>query len=689
MLCVYGSPLYQWDINRQLKIDSVDIHSDFKIHCCHKEDSSALVVEPIFDGDSILVNIPNILLQRSGFLRVYVVIEGDTVFDASFYVMARPKPDDYVYTETEVWTVESAVEDALREAKESGEFDGEDGYTPIKGVDYFTDEDKQEIADLIPVKDGGNGSVIVNDTEENETNIANSFIGGKDNDATLKGFKITGVDSSGGLWLDSVEGLTEGTLVAHFKETDNGVVRYRDKVASIGGVCKQCTKNIGSKYPIALATPTIDGNDNDSAWLKAPFVKDPTITANNIYDNASLKFTYDTNGDIYFRLYVKLKDTVNHNNIEITIRPPYEADIKARFFGDDKGIHLEEGGSTITEAYITRKTTDFREFLFEIKVPTKAHLPFFGGADILVNVGCYFTRSGTSNTAGFNWGGIGVNWSPEIKWDMSKAINGWLLGHCDHGELVMFEDEIKTGIVNGAITLVDAEDTYYANGSYIIARATDKGWDDIGTSEYAERTTIGSTTLTTKFGDHVSAFVDGRNNLVSIDAVAFGHSNDALGYQAVAFGRYNRVYGDRSAAFGYKNTVVGHEALAEGVKNNVYGFAGHAEGESNNVNGDYGHGEGWDNEVNGWATHVEGIANKGYGQAQHVQGMFAEIDKEGKYLHIVGNGTDYDKRSNAHTIDRKGNAWFASGVILTSPNGTRYKITVAEGGTLKVSATTD
>lgn len=102
MLCVHGSPLYQWDINRQLLIDSADLGSDFVIHCCYPEDLNAPVVEPKMVEDKVLVNIPNILLQRHGHLRVYVVTAGDTVYDATFYVMARPKPDDYVYTETEV-----------------------------------------------------------------------------------------------------------------------------------------------------------------------------------------------------------------------------------------------------------------------------------------------------------------------------------------------------------------------------------------------------------------------------------------------------------------------------------------------------------------------------------------------------------------------------------------------------------
>lgn len=49
-----------------------------------------------------------------------------------------------------------AVNDALAQAKESGEFDG---YTPVKGTDYFTDADKQEIAlqaaGLVEIPSGG------------------------------------------------------------------------------------------------------------------------------------------------------------------------------------------------------------------------------------------------------------------------------------------------------------------------------------------------------------------------------------------------------------------------------------------------------------------------------------------------------------------------------------------------------
>ena len=62
---------------------------------------------------------------------------------------------------------------------------------------------------------------------------------------------------------------------------------------------------------------------------------------------------------------------------------------------------------------------------------------------------------------------------------------------------------------------------------------------------------------------------------------------------------------------------------------------------------------------------------------------------KGKYAHVVGNGTSATARSNAHTLDWDGNAWFAGGIELNSPDGTRYRITVADGGILTVTAVTE
>lgn len=144
MLCIQGSPLYQWDRNRRLEIDSKDIGTNFEIHCCHKDDDDILTVEPIIEGDTVVVNIPNILLQKSGFLRVYVVSDGDTVYDSSFYIIARPKPADYVYTETEVKTWE--------------QFEERLGILEKSVAEGIPDEQIAEVVESYMIENGVNGT---------------------------------------------------------------------------------------------------------------------------------------------------------------------------------------------------------------------------------------------------------------------------------------------------------------------------------------------------------------------------------------------------------------------------------------------------------------------------------------------------------------------------------------------------
>ena len=42
-----------------------------------------------------------------------------------------------------------AINTALAQAKESGEFDGENGYNPVRGIDYWTDSDIAEIKSYV------------------------------------------------------------------------------------------------------------------------------------------------------------------------------------------------------------------------------------------------------------------------------------------------------------------------------------------------------------------------------------------------------------------------------------------------------------------------------------------------------------------------------------------------------------
>ena len=62
-----------------------------------------------------------------------------------------------------------AINTALAQAKASGEFDGDDGYTPVKGTDYYTPEEKAEFSDYIATELAKRGQLkpeYVNSVEE-------------------------------------------------------------------------------------------------------------------------------------------------------------------------------------------------------------------------------------------------------------------------------------------------------------------------------------------------------------------------------------------------------------------------------------------------------------------------------------------------------------------------------------------
>lgn len=207
---------YQWDTGQQLVITGADTCKE--IHFCHTSDERALVCRIREEDGKRVVDVPNILLQKAEMLIAYAYEEGEghrTLWTKSFAVKPRPRPEAYVYTQTEVLSygtladrleilegeglanavaeylkdhpvqagataeeaaqilqnkesiekladskldvsgLPGAVEDALNQAKQSGVFKGE------PGDDYvLTEADKTEIAEqaaqLVEIPSGSN-----------------------------------------------------------------------------------------------------------------------------------------------------------------------------------------------------------------------------------------------------------------------------------------------------------------------------------------------------------------------------------------------------------------------------------------------------------------------------------------------------------------------------------------------------
>lgn len=104
---------YQWDINQKLVVADKTVT---EVHFCNRIDDCALVCE-VFDQDGLrLVEVPNILLQADRPICVYAYCTDHTKKTEYFKVLPRPKPADYVYTETEVksWeALEARVDEKL------------------------------------------------------------------------------------------------------------------------------------------------------------------------------------------------------------------------------------------------------------------------------------------------------------------------------------------------------------------------------------------------------------------------------------------------------------------------------------------------------------------------------------------------------------------------------------------------
>ncbi len=94
----------------------------------------------------------------------------------------------------------------------------------------------------------------------------------------------------------------------------------------------------------------------------------------------------------------------------------------------------------------------------------------------------------------------------------------------------------------------------------------------------------------------------------------------------------------------------------------------HAEGAQTTASGGMAHAEGQNTVAKGIDSHAEGfgtIAN----DFQHVQGTYNIEDKQ-TFSHIVGNGEGDTERSNAHTLTKTGEAWYAGDVYVGSTSGT-------------------
>lgn len=132
------------------------------------------------------------------------------------------------------------------------------------------------------------------------------------------------------------------------------------------------------------------------------------------------------------------------------------------------------------------------------------------------------------------------------------------------------------------------------------------------------------------------------------------------------------------------DTTIGSYSSTLGLHNTATKQGAHAEGLLTQANGNYSHAQGNSTVASGTGTHAEGWGTVATSDYSHTQGKHNIEDTTEDLAHIVGNGSEDSLRSNAHTLDWQGNAWFAGDVYVGSTSGTNK-----DDGSVKLAKETD
>lgn len=231
------------------------------------------------------------------------------------------------------------------------------------------------------------------------------------------------------------------------------------------------------------------------------------------------------------------------------------------------------------------------------------------------------------------------------------------------------------GVTSNVQTQLDSK----ADASTLIGRAGEGNGAEVF-NDYTNNTATGREAHAEGYSTTASGMrshAEGQSSTASAQAThAEGYNTQATATAAHSEGYYTEATGKYSHAEGYMSKAQEQYAHAEGYSNTASGEASHAEGYATWADGNYSHAEGSTTTASGDYSHAEGFYVKAAGRYQHVQGKYNIIDEDASgaaldtYAHIVGNGTSNSKRSNAHTIDWNGNAWFAGNIYVggTSQN---------------------
>lgn len=213
--------------------------------------------------------------------------------------------------------------------------------------------------------------------------------------------------------------------------------------------------------------------------------------------------------------------------------------------------------------------------------------------------------------------------STDLQYPTAKAVYRAIIDNEEVG--------IKLEVVTELPTIGDSKIIYLvSNNSNTEKNIYDEyiyttEWEKIGTTEID----LSNYATKDKYGD---AYISlGRR----ADTGSVGENSVAIGDRTQANGNYSAAIGSLAQANAMATVALGREVRANGTYSVALG---------------------------------EGAIAKNQGEV--AAGRWNIEDTTGKVLYTVGNGTSSSARSNAHTIDDEGNAWFQGDIYIGSNSGT-------------------
>lgn len=269
---------------------------------------------------------------------------------------------------------------------------------------------------------------------------------------------------------------------------------------------------------------------------------------------------------------------------------------------------------------------------------------------------------------------------------------------------------VQIGQSDGANTVIDAngQRTYAGNGNVLISNI---GYGDVGDASGV----IG------QYPYYTMGWRDNLSNAQPYDSTATYKAGDACIYDGKIYvtrqdittpeawnsTKWRYYIGAYSVAEGYSTVASGSDSHAEGTATKAVASEAHAEGYYTIARGGYAHAEGNRTIAGGLASHTQNEGTETAFNAQTVMGTYNTKDARpttavhpngsagyGNYALIIGNGTADGSRSNAMTLDWKGNLKAYGTIsdssgrvarVLTESHSASVTVPASNAGTLSVN----